>query len=1132
MTRENREWKTFSQRWSQQSRFEAFLVASLIVHVGIALLVGVPVRSAQEEKKQLVEKKEAKEAGQKKEVEKLVEEAKREINEQLKKELAEAELKPVFRELTADFLDPASAQLYWDELLEMFDMDLDALAQMLAQPGQIAPIELEQKLQKLKAAMVPKLADLADRKQLDPAKKDIQAMAKHLAQNFKDGLEKKVGEPVGAQLEEVVQGEAQAAQAALKRASGEVAQLQMMTDKAAHDLARSQVRLEDLHKKQQQAESAPKKDVNLAAELRKATQNERAALLETTKTLRDVQAKLKLAEKDIAAHLPGAANLLKDTAIKADDGLGKETAEAAKQAQAGKAGEAGKNAQNARKLVEQAKKSLDQVQAALQLQLAGQMVDRLERDLAKQELDAKALAAMPNAKASKEFAKLAEQLAKRANSSAEDANKLALQVNEGEKQFAKALAKDVKSGLKGQAEKLTKDIAKAAELAKDKQPAQAADQLKAAGKQLQDLRKDIAKAQDKLGIKPGNSAEALLAKLAQMNEGLAKHADKQFAAALNDKALPLAMKNIQAALGKKLKAEFAANPKLQADLAKEVEKTLRKELATIQAGAVVAKAAAEKMSKPLPHVDANKPAGPHLANLANKAEAMAKQTLDKEIAALVDQGTKALQPDLAALGKPSGPAKESSFLNRLGVFQKQLQANRTDFLGRPSAAVLAALQRKAQSAQADLGRLGGMYIDPKAYQQIVEQIKDRGKISGDDLERRGAQGETSKARDESAFRPALVYLPDALPDEANTKDKKREVAPPAFKTNRFAGIPFLADDAIKIDGDLSDWKNLPSITLDPVTRGPAIKPVKLRPAQQTAYLAYCPRGILIAVDVVDTSGELENNRSFLGDFWLNDGIEIYLDTLNTKYARRGEPNTHQFFAFPFGDPKDDSGGYESQSLSVNGRTEWKRVPFAQEVMPRAGKKTENGWTMEMLIPKSILRRGEIKPGGIIGFNLQIDTGTNVYYFWSSAVQVQVSLLPETWGDIQFLGSDAKIELITRDGAKTQPAIVPGEPVHIRVTDPDMNLDDRVKDKISVTLRAASGDTETLILEETGPSTGVFTGSIGSRLNIGSRQPGVFEVFEGETAVIEYIDQARAFGERNLPIEATFRVGSAGTKLAR
>jgi len=72
----------------------------------------------------------------------------------------------------------------------------------------------------------------------------------------------------------------------------------------------------------------------------------------------------------------------------------------------------------------------------------------------------------------------------------------------------------------------------------------------------------------------------------------------------------------------------------------------------------------------------------------------------------------------------------------------------------------------------------------------------------------------------------------------------------------------------------------------------------------------------------------------------------------------------------------------------------------------------------------------------------------------------------------------------------------GEPIFIRLTDIDQNLNATMVETVMVTLTvAATGDTEVLILTETGPNTGVFTGYIQSY--VGASTPGAATPANGQ-----------------------------------
>lgn len=683
-------------------------------------------------------------------------------------------------------------------------------------------------------------------------------------------------------------------------------------------------------------------------------------------------------------------------------------------------------------------------------------------------------------------------------------------------------------------------------------PTKAADNFQNAAEKLGQVGADIRAAGRRIGLGDASLGDELSSELQKLaSEKLAGQVRTEFDKLYNEKALPAIMSAVGQAVEQRLKTEQAFTEAFSKKLMDEVGKELGSALTEkVSAGDQVAEAVEKKV--PARHRTA-RPHGPHaehgpdsgeegegavaarVGELKGAGERTANQIVASNLAAVVQAGVR--HPALAAFGqRKRGQTTEdtsrAALAERLSNLTSQLATGRHGFLGQASDTAIAALHSRHRGRAGGLSRLRGYGdMDAAAYRKIVETIKDRGQIVGEDLRLQGAAGPTSVADDANILRPALVSLPNE-PEEKKTEkaEEKRSLPTPTFKTNRFTGVPFLAENRIKIDGDLSDWKDLPSIELDPILKGP--RKGLVQPDHQKAWIAYTSRGILAALDVVDTTKELDNQRP-TQVFWLDDCVEIYFDTLNTKDPRRGEQNTHQFFTFPF-DHKNveaDVGGFEVYIPRDTSEEGWKHIPFTQDQFPKAAKKTDKGWAIEFMVPKKLLRQGEIRPGRIIGFNLQLDTGSDLYYYWTCASVIISSQHPNTWGDIQFLGSDATIEIVDKDGREIARSILPGQPVRVRVTDPDMNLDDLKKDKVSVVLRTDAGDTETLILEETERKSGVFVGAVPTCLNVGVPQTGSLEVFEGEYVTAEYIDQARAYGESNVPIKTSFFVSSMGMKLA-
>lgn len=333
--------------------------------------------------------------------------------------------------------------------------------------------------------------------------------------------------------------------------------------------------------------------------------------------------------------------------------------------------------------------------------------------------------------------------------------------------------------------------------------------------------------------------------------------------------------------------------------------------------------------------------------------------------------------------------------------------------------------------------------------------------------------------------------------------------------------PLLASDAIRIDGNLADWAELPHLTLTVNPRGKPTKKVQQSPKTQKAFVAYCPKGLLVAAEVIDTSGELENApKPAKGQwgFWDNDALEVFIDTQNSRDPDRGAPHHHQFFALPFGtNPDDGARGYESKII----RTAWSIAPLkGAAVIERGARKTDTGWTIEMLIPYAALREGAPKPGAKIGFELQLDTGTNVFYFWAcDDPNLRVSMHPHAWGEVLLAGADAKLELLGADGRPTAKA-APGAPLTVFLTDPDLALDP-AKPLPSVTVRTRAGAERVVQLRETAPASGVYVGTIATKPAPGLRAANLLELAAGETVVVEYVEPLRASGDRDRVLRAEF-----------
>ncbi len=690
-----------------------------------------------------------------------------------------------------------------------------------------------------------------------------------------------------------------------------------------------------------------------------------------------------------------------------------------------------------------------------------------------------------------------------------------------------------------QAEQATADAGEALKGAREAlaghQSGRAAEQLKTARSKLVNVARTMLTLQQEDGPPSQSFGEQLETQLSAMRRNsLARQAREKFDDAFQNQSLPVILDKVAKAAAKRANAERAFTDAF--------DQQLRNEMGQLFGKDVPLEVAAGKQVAGMPELEAGDPDAANdgstekpsarVAEVVNQIESQTTALIYRTVPGIAASAVRHLE--LNSIGKTSlnSDRRSMTLMTRLQNLRGQLSAGRRDALGSADSTAVAATLRRHRGRKGSLLRLGGLGdLDGKAFREMVEAMKARGQQSGSEFALVATTGEKSVANQAPAFNPALIAVPAEVGEVAReaADSEARKVEPPEFQTNRFAGIPLLEVDAITIDGDVSDWQDVTTLELDPVQRGARLP--KVTPKHQTAWAAHSSRGLLIAFNVADTNGQLDNTKPRPA-FWMSDCVEIYIDTMNTKYSARGETNTHQFFAFPFGHPSEpDVAAYEAQARTENGKLKWKHVPFKQDVIQRAGQKTEQGWSIELLIPRTVLRKGSLKPGRIIGMNLQVDTGTDLYYFWTCAKQIISSQHPNTWGDVQFLGSDGRIELLDPEDTQTD-SLFPGQPLRVRVVDPDMNLSELRRDKIGVTARTASGDTEPLILEETQAGSGVFEGALQTTLSIGSSQHDRLELFEGETVSVQYIDQARAFGERNVPIKQKVTVNSIGVEFVK
>jgi len=159
---------------------------------------------------------------------------------------------------------------------------------------------------------------------------------------------------------------------------------------------------------------------------------------------------------------------------------------------------------------------------------------------------------------------------------------------------------------------------------------------------------------------------------------------------------------------------------------------------------------------------------------------------------------------------------------------------------------------------------------------------------------------------------------------------------------------------LKTDGNLKDWperNRIPAWTLG-TTSGPA---------DADLYVAWSKEGLHVALDVRDAKAEVPDPRSF----WVGDVLEVFVDTRAKKTPRQYEVGDHQFWLAPIVGEKR---AYVGQ---------WKRhneIPETRFDIPgirSAVVKTRNGYTLECLIPASLIQGYRPEAGAQLGLGLSL-----------------------------------------------------------------------------------------------------------------------------------------------------------------
>jgi hypothetical protein len=222
---------------------------------------------------------------------------------------------------------------------------------------------------------------------------------------------------------------------------------------------------------------------------------------------------------------------------------------------------------------------------------------------------------------------------------------------------------------------------------------------------------------------------------------------------------------------------------------------------------------------------------------------------------------------------------------------------------------------------------------------------------------------------------------DSVPINMNVKvdgDSK------AFKSNgSFKGFAIAKlKGAIKIDGDTSDWSDIPFIKVrnrcvqQPKFKGEKMEKVAYKGDQEASFKVTWDESNLYLLIAVTDDKLVQLPRKNIAGRYNDDSVQIYIDTLGDGRMRdtRGfDGNDYEYDLFP--NLKDDTltvyRRFAPEQQIAGGLLAPKPHTVAKRAIS-AFKRTAKGYVYEVAFPKRILAPISLKSGTSVGFSLFIN----------------------------------------------------------------------------------------------------------------------------------------------------------------
>ncbi|MBC8039819.1 MAG: hypothetical protein H7Y06_04690 [Opitutaceae bacterium] len=405
------------------------------------------------------------------------------------------------------------------------------------------------------------------------------------------------------------------------------------------------------------------------------------------------------------------------------------------------------------------------------------------------------------------------------------------------------------------------------------------------------------------------------------------------------------------------------------------------------------------------------------------------------------------------------------------------------------------------------------------YQKLLSRLKGRPANAGAEPDIQRVAGDAINASAAAGMlAPARIVTLAATVAEPAPDDALAEIPAPPFPSTSNT-VAYYATKRPTIDGDLSDWNlntahaKVRLLTNNtPLANGPDV------------YLQWRGEGLYFGYRLADTGGvQVSSGAPYHGDM-----AELFVDTTNSRAPRMRDSNSaHQYFFMPFGFKGDSTLTFQRARSGVS----WPKgmdlatLNSLRTVSFCAAKQEAGGYTVEGFLGIEALQR-RLAPGIYLGFDISISPDLNFDHQmqWAAAKSLGNWDRPSTWGDILLVGTTARA-LFLRSNGETATAAAAGETLTIQIDDADMNLDAGAREVVAVKVALADGTgSQVLLLNETGPDTGVFQGPCALFGPGAAATSGAVIVVGGQTVQLTYIDAVSGVGQRNRAIAKQLNIG--------